>query len=139
MISNTVWLGLMRPNTSSPYLWSDQSISTYTNWAVSQPDSTAPGMQFQFYNIHPFLFNFSACAYINSDGYWYDGDCNAVRSVICKQLPVGLNYSCACLGKSDTYGLGGTCGYWNGSTSTWCYVNQVRFSSFFYHYTYITN
>ena len=100
----------------------NRSQHTPTGQLANQTMLPQVGIRFILFQAN---FTFLACAYINSDGYWYDGTCNAVRSVVCKQLPIGLNYSCACLGKSDTAGLGGSCGYWNGSSSAWCYVNQV--------------
>jgi hypothetical protein len=66
------------------------------------------------------------CTYMGADGLWYLGDCNTSSfAFVCKQLTLGVSFSCACTGQSDTSGFGATCDYWGGATNSWCYVNSV--------------
>ncbi|KAJ0050880.1 hypothetical protein NL108_009302 [Boleophthalmus pectinirostris] len=58
--NNTVWIGLYRV----PFRWSDGSTSTFTNWAISQPDN---------------FDNTQHCVKVDRSLQWYDAFCADVK------------------------------------------------------------
>ena len=94
-------------------------MSFYTNWAVNEPDLLVPGSFIEDETSQTHCD--TACGYIAANGQWYDGSCTTLRPFVCKQLTLGVSYSCACNGISDANGFGGYCNYWNGSSISWCW------------------
>lgn len=68
-----LWLGLVRPEYSPEFTWTDHSITMYTNWATNQPD--APDSQ-------------KACVVANNSisfaGGWSDVDCSERNGFVCR-------------------------------------------------------
>ncbi|KAG7156359.1 macrophage mannose receptor 1-like 9 [Homarus americanus] len=64
------WLGLHYSYDNSRFLWSDSTPTTYTNWGMSQPNTS--------------LTN-HACVWLNSmGGLWYSQLCDDLRPFVCK-------------------------------------------------------
>ncbi|XP_048039505.1 macrophage mannose receptor 1-like isoform X1 [Megalobrama amblycephala] len=58
-----VWLGLSRTTYPGPYVWSDQSSSTFTKWFPGKPDN-------------------QLCAKVYN-GFWYDSNCKYTNAFAC--------------------------------------------------------
>ncbi|XP_042204150.1 macrophage mannose receptor 1-like [Homarus americanus] len=70
------WLGLHYSYDNSRFLWSDSTPTTYTNWGMSQPNTS--------------LTN-HACVWLNSmGGLWYSQLCDDLRPFVCKYKNVSV-------------------------------------------------
>ncbi|XP_051985426.1 C-type lectin BfL-2-like [Xyrauchen texanus] len=63
-----IWIGLYRTSGSAPWIWSDQSNSTYRSWGPGQPNNYG-GQQF--------------CTATTISGSWNDIECAAKFTSIC--------------------------------------------------------
>ncbi|XDV19501.1 hypothetical protein PO909_024966 [Leuciscus waleckii] len=63
-----IWTGLYRTDAAAPWIWSDQSKSSFRPWAIGQPNNNG-GSQF--------------CARTSLIGMFNDGECNLKYPAVC--------------------------------------------------------
>jgi len=90
---DVIWIGFIRTYPGGPFVWSDSSAISYTNWAAGEPNNSG-GVE--------------GCTQIYANGGWNDLNCTGYNSLsvievnLCPVATIRMTQDTICKGQSST-------------------------------------
>ncbi|XP_013379605.1 macrophage mannose receptor 1-like [Lingula anatina] len=87
------WIGINDRETEGQWVWHDNTVATYNNWAPDKPDNVDSGSEAHCGTV---LFG-------NAKGLWDDVRCNEHRAYICEKTIASFTAKCGMFWEDDSF------------------------------------